>query len=254
MKIIPIPAFNDNYIWVIVNELLSQAVVVDPGEADSVIQFLKTNQLNLIGILLTHKHADHTGGVAALVEAYPGVAVYAHALENIAFTTHAVEQGELISMDEWEFKVMPIPGHTLGHVAYHSHPILFSGDTLFAAGCGRVFEGTPAQMLHSLNLLAALPDETLIYCGHEYTLANLKFALCVEPQNVAIQARIQSVEKMRQQNHPSLPSTMALEKQTNPFLRCEAPTVIASAEKYAGRTLANTVDVFHALREWKNHF
>lgn len=237
-----------------VNEPLRQAVVIDPGEAASVIQFLKTKHLNLIGILLTHKHADHSGGVEALVEAYPGVAVYAHAFESVPLTTHLVEEGELISMGEWQFKVMHIPGHTLGHVAYYSHPILFSGDTLFAAGCGRVFEGTPAQMLHSLNSLAALPDGTLVYCGHEYTLANLKFALCVEPQNAAIQARIQSIEMMRQQNHPSLPSTMALEKQTNPFLRCEEPTVIASVEKYAGRSLANTVDVFHALREWKNHY
>jgi hydroxyacylglutathione hydrolase len=256
LKIIPLSAFNDNYIWLAVNDSLSQVVIVDPGDASPVFDFLNQHDLTPIAILVTHKHADHTGGINALLNAYPNMAVYAHPIENVPATTHFVKQDEVILIDQWSesFRVIHIPGHTLGHVAYYAHPILFSGDTLFGAGCGRVFEGTAEQMLTSLNKLAALPADTLVYCGHEYTLANLHFALHVEPGNEDIQQRIEATERLLSNHKPSLPSTMGLEKKTNPFLRCMQQSVISSVEAYVNRQLTNTVDVFHELREWKNTF
>jgi hydroxyacylglutathione hydrolase len=256
MKITPISAFKDNYIWVCINDQLNQAIIVDPGEASLVLDFLNENSLTLIGILITHKHADHTGGIGELLDAYPNIAVYAHPIENISSTTHFVKEDEIVLIDEWSesFQVIHIPGHTLGHVAYYTNPILFSGDTLFGAGCGRVFEGTAEQMLFSLKKLAALPIDTLIYCGHEYTLDNLRFASRVEPENAEIRQRIKLTENLRSNNHPSLPSTIELEKKTNPFLRCMHKSVILSVENYINKKLTNTVDVFHELREWKNNF
>ena len=256
IKIIPLSAFKDNYIWVLVNDQLNQAIVVDPGDAAPVIDFLNQHDLTLIGIFITHKHADHTGGIGELLDAYPNIAVYAHPIEKISSTTHFVKQDEIITLDKWpiSFRVIHIPGHTLGHVAYYANSILFSGDTLFGAGCGRVFEGTAEQMLFSLNKLAALPIDTLIYCGHEYTLDNLRFASHVEPENEDIQQRIKLTENLRLNYHPSLPSTIGLEKKTNPFLRCMQKSVISSVENYVNRKLTNIVDVFHELRGWKNSF
>jgi hydroxyacylglutathione hydrolase len=205
---------------------------------------------------VTHKHADHAAGIGKLLNVYPGIAVYAHPIENVSLSTHPVEQDDVITIDKWPitFKVIHIPGHTLGHVAYYANPTLFTGDTLFGAGCGRLFEGTAEDMLCSLNKLAALPDETLVYCGHEYTLANLNFALEVEPDNKDIQQRIKLTEEMRQNNNPSLPSTMSSERKTNPFLRCTQKSVIERVQLYANRKLTTTVDVFRELREWKNKF
>lgn len=254
-KITPIPALKDNYIWLITNNQSTQAIIVDPGDASPVISFLNEHHLKPAAILVTHKHADHTGGINELLDAYPETAVYANEIENVSSTTHFVKHGDVISINNWpSFNVIHIPGHTLGHVAYYADPILFTGDTLFGAGCGRVFEGTAEQMLGSLNKLAVLPNDTFIYCGHEYTLANLNFASHVEPENEDIRQRIKDTEKLRLNNNPSLPSTLGLEKKTNPFLRCTEKSVISSVEKYANRKLANTVDVFHELREWKNKF
>ncbi|HSW93278.1 MAG TPA: hydroxyacylglutathione hydrolase [Gammaproteobacteria bacterium] len=256
LKIIPLPALKDNYIWVVVNDPLGQAVVVDPGEASPVLDFLNQHSLKLAGILATHKHADHTGGIRELVDACPRVAVYGHPAENIPFVTHPVTQGEMIAFDQWPdaFSVIPVPGHTLGHVAFYAHPMLFSGDMLFGAGCGRQFEGTAEQMLSSLEQLAALPPDTEVYCGHEYTLANLQFALHIEPANEDIKQRIEQTETLRRNHQPSLPSTMGLEKKTNPFLRCRQKSVILRVENEVGRKGMSTVEVFHALREWKNNF
>ncbi len=256
LKIIPIPAFKDNYIWLVINSQLGQAIAIDPGDASPVLSFLEKHHLTLVGILVTHKHADHTAGISKLLDVYPGIDIYAHPIENISLTTHPVQQDEVITIEGWPitFKVIHIPGHTLGHVAFYASPALFSGDTLFGAGCGRIFEGTAEEMFRSLNKLMALPDETLIYCGHEYTLANLNFALHVEPDNEDIRERIKLVEKLRLNNKPSLPSTMISEKQTNPFLRCSQKSVIEMVQIYVNRKLTNTIDVLRELREWKNKF
>lgn len=256
LKIIPINAFKDNYIWVGVNEAPGEAFVVDPGDAAPVLDFLHQQQLKLIGILITHKHSDHAGGIAELLSVYPRAPVYAHAIENISRTTHVVKDSDVITIDGWNlvFKIMHIPGHTLGHVAYYANGILFSGDTLFGAGCGRLFEGTAEQMLTSLNRLAVLPGDTLVYCGHEYILANLRFALQVEPENKDIHHRIKLSEDLRLNNQPTLPSTIDIERKTNPFLRCEERDVALSVEKKAAQKLNNVVDIFFELREWKNNF
>ncbi len=254
LEIIPIPAYQDNYIWLGVNRQSKQAFVVDPGEAPQVIDYLTQHGLTLAAILVTHKHMDHTGGISDLLKVYPDVPVYAHATENVPTTTQFVKQGDRVQLTVLPdaFTVIDIPGHTLGHIAYSAPSILFTGDTLFGGGCGRVFEGTAEQMLMSLNKLAALPDDTAIYCGHEYTLANLRFAKMVEPENADIQARMIEVEKLRADNKPTLPSTLGLEKKTNPFLRCEVPAVIVRAEDCAGRELFSPAEVFHEIREWKN--
>ncbi len=256
LEVTPIRSLKDNYIWACVNKALGEVVIVDPGTAEPVFQFLGTNQLKLVGILVTHKHADHTGGIEALLARYPGVAVYAHSLENIPSTTHYVDDNEIIFINHWPtpFTVIHIPGHTLGHVAYYAVPILLTGDTLFGAGCGRLFEGTADQMFSSLNKLSALPDDTLIYCGHEYTMANLQFASRVMNKNSDVMKRIKDTESLISHYQPSLPSTLQLEKTTNPFLRCTQNEVISSVEHYAEKKLTNAVDVFRELRKWKDNF
>jgi hydroxyacylglutathione hydrolase len=256
LEIIPIPALKDNYIWLGVNRELGQVFAVDPGDAAPVLEFLEANNLALAAILVTHKHVDHTGGIADLLAVYPNVPVYAHPVEKVPTATHLVEDGATVELAMWPdgFKVIHIPGHTLGHVAYYAKDVVFSGDTLFGAGCGRVFEGTAEQMLASLKALSTLPDSTRVYCGHEYTLANLRFAAHVEPKNSDIQQRTVDTAKMRDADQPSLPSLMSLELKTNPFLRCDQVNVIAGVEAHVDRSLATTVDVFRELREWKNNF
>ena len=254
ISIHPICAFKDNYIWIIIDSLSQEAIVVDPGDAEPILNYLKKNNLKLISILITHKHWDHSGGIDKLKHSYPAISVYANEKENISGVTHFISEGDIISFGEINFKVIEVPGHTLGHVAYYSKQYLFSGDTLFSVGCGRIFEGTALQMLASLKKLSALPDDTLVYCGHEYTLANLKFALHLEPENIDIQKYIVAMNKLREENKPTLPSTMAIEKKLNPFLRCTNQAIVDSVQTHANKKLPIEMDVFFELREWKNSF
>lgn len=249
-EISPIPAFKDNYIWLLVRE--RSALVVDPGDAAPVVDRLESLGLDLAAILVTHHHADHQGGVGELVRRYRAD-VYAPAAESITGTTSPLHGGETLTLLGESVEVLAVPGHTRGHLAYRCANALFCGDTLFGAGCGRLFEGTPAQMAASLARIAALPDETLIHCAHEYTEINLRFASTVEPDNPDIRQRIARVRALRADGRPSVPSTLAEEKATNPFLRCAQPAVRAAL---AGRLAvdAGNVEVFAALREWRNGF
>ncbi|MBN8449065.1 MAG: hydroxyacylglutathione hydrolase [Candidatus Accumulibacter sp.] len=251
-NVIRIPAFKDNYIWLLRKG--ASAAVVDPGDARPVLDLLDREGLSLASILVTHHHADHQGGVAELLAHYPAE-VFGPAAESITGLSRPLSGGETVRIAacDVEFQVIAVPGHTLGHIAYYGAGCLFCGDTLFAGGCGRLFEGTAAQMADSLARLAALPDETGVYCGHEYTQANLRFALAVEPGNRRLQSRVNEVARARASGLATVPSTMAIEKASNPFLRCGEPEVAASARRRAPAA-ADEVAVFAALREWKNSF
>jgi hydroxyacylglutathione hydrolase len=256
MSIIPIPAFRDNYIWAVRSG--DVAAVVDPGDAAPVLAWLDANRVALCAILATHHHADHVGGVTALRERYD-VPVFGPAHESIPRRTHALGEGDRIVVPgiDLMLSVHDIPGHTAGHIAYYTmppDPLVFCGDTLFAAGCGRIFEGTPEQMWSSLRKLAALPGDTRVYCGHEYTLANLRFAAAVEPSSMDIETRVMHEREKRERGEPTLPSTIGAEHATNPFLRAALPQVMARAAGHAGRPMRNAVDAFATLREWKNGF
>ena len=242
LQITPIPALKDNYIWALIDGKTNHTLIVDPGEAAPVEAFLHANHLTLKGILLTHHHWDHTHAVPALSERHH-IPVIGPAADGISSLTIPVQEPKQTSLPDFPLtlSVLDIPGHTLGHIAYYANGILFCGDTLFSAGCGRLFEGTAEQMHRSLSKLAALPGHTHIYCGHEYTLTNLRFAQTVEPGNSHIAKRIKQVMEMRTNDLPSLPSTMKDEWETNPFLRCDAPDIIENVEKWAGRPLQNTV-------------
>ncbi len=250
--VIRISAFKDNYIWLLRSG--RAAVVVDPGDASPVLATLEREGLFLSAILITHHHADHQGGVAELLAQYPAE-VFGPATESITGVTRPLHGGETIGIASLpvDFRVLAVPGHTLGHLAYYGAGCLFCGDTLFGAGCGRLFEGMPAQMADSLTRLAALPDETAVYCAHEYTEANLRFALAVEPGNARLQDRVIEVSAARARGLPTVPSTLLLEKITNPFLRCKESEVIASASARASG-VTNAVEVFGVLREWRNSF
>lgn len=254
-KVIPIPAFKDNYIWLLVNPSNQRCAVVDPGDAEPVIAYLEQFQLSLEVILITHHHHDHTGGIKKLSELYP-VKIYGPTQDPIEKVDQKLIENDQVKLDflNATFTIYDIPGHTRGHIAYYGEGMLFCGDTLFAAGCGRLFEGTPEQMYHSLSKILRLPDETLIYCAHEYTQANLHFAETVEPENKFIQQRLQDIKQVRGKNLPSLPSVLSLEKLTNPFLRCHLDSVINSAQLKLDETLTNPVNVFRALRAWKDTF
>ena len=253
MHVRAIPAFDDNYIWCLTGES-NTAVVVDPGDADPVLEHLQREQLVLAAILITHKHGDHVGGVADLLRTYPNCPVYGPANEPIRVLTYALHEGDLVHLDAIgaHFAVLEVPGHTEGHIAYYGEGCLFCGDTLFAAGCGRVFSGTHQQLSASLQRLAQLPDDTLVYCAHEYTLANLGFALWVEPDNPQLLARLQADKALRARQLPTVPSRLGMEKATNPFLRTAVPQVVAAAERYAGQPLADCAAVFTAIRTWKD--
>lgn len=250
--IIRIPAFKDNYIWLLRKG--AAAVVVDPGDAGPVLEVLDREGLVLTAIVITHHHADHQGGVAGLLARYPA-AVFGPQVESITGLSRPLRGGETIDLPGLgvAFEVIAVPGHTLGHLAYHGAGALFCGDTLFGAGCGRVFEGTMAQMLASLERLAALPGDTAVYCAHEYTEANLRFALAADPDNRLLQLRAVEVAAARAKGGATVPSTLAQEKATNPFLRCGDPALVASAQRRVAQA-TSPLEVFTALREWKNVF
>lgn len=252
-KVVPLPAFRDNYIWTLRND--HYAAVVDPGDAQPVLDYLQREGLELCAILATHHHPDHVGGVPELL-AHRAVPVYGPRGEPIPTLTHAVSEGDAVEIPQLglRFSVLDIPGHTRAHIAYYGANSLFCGDTLFACGCGRLFEGTARQMADSLAKLAALPDATLVYSGHEYTLANIEFARAVEPENENLRARAASDAEKRKHGQATLPSSIGREKKTNPFLRCLEPAVIASANKYLGASASDPVEVFAAIRLWKNDF
>ncbi|MBI5613277.1 MAG: hydroxyacylglutathione hydrolase [Gammaproteobacteria bacterium] len=253
--VLHVPAFQDNYIWLIRGRSPDRVAIVDPGDAAPVLAALAERRLTPVAILCTHHHADHVGGVAELLAQFP-VPVYGPARERIEGVSHPLAEGARVIVPELglDFAVLDIPAHTAGHIAYHGGGLLFCGDTLFSAGCGRLFEGSAAQMAQSLAKLAALPDDTAVYCGHEYTAANLRFALAVEPDNRAAQAHLAQVLAWRAAGRPSLPSTVGRERRINPFLRTHEPAVRAAAERHAGRALATATEVFGVLRAWKDGF
>lgn len=260
LTIFPVPAFTDNYLWVIHNG--NNAVVVDPGDAVPVINYLLEHQLHLSAILVTHHHADHVGGVGDLLDwCGESIPVFGPATEIIPHRTQIAVSGKNVAIAALglDFDIVDVPGHTLGHIVYYEkkHRWLFCGDTLFAGGCGRLFEGTPLQMLTSLAKLRALPADTQFFCAHEYTLGNLRFASAVEPENPALQQRIVIETAKRARGEPTLPSTIGFERATNPFLRWDAPDVIAAACQYTNGPLhpdSPAHQIFGAIREWKNNF
>lgn len=251
----PIAAFNDNYIWQLKAPKSSNIVVVDPGDAAPVIAAIERFGLTLTAILVTHHHQDHTGGIAELTQRY-AVPVYGPENSPCSLITNTLKQGDRFNLLGQDFEVLAVPAHTLDHIAYvtcEGQPRrLFCGDTLFMAGCGRLFEGTPAQMLEAMTAFSALPDDTEVYCAHEYTLANLRFAQQVEPNNPEVEKTFLRCRALRNQEQPTLPSTIGLEKQINPFMRTTEPTVKSQAEQFAGHPLNTAVDILAAVREWKN--
>lgn len=256
MTLVPLPALTDNYIWMLQDGV--HAIVVDPGEAEPVFEALARDHLQLAAILVTHHHADHTAGMPALRDA-TGAKVYGPAHERIAGSYVALSQGDHVEALGLRFEVLDVPGHTAGHIAYFLpgtsgvEPLVFSGDTLFSGGCGRLFEGTPAQMLASLDALAALPDTTRVCCGHEYTLANLRFARTVEPRNDALTQYMAQCAALREHGRPTLPSLLGTERRINPFLRSREVDVRQALSAHAGLPArAGDVEAFAALRQWKN--
>ncbi|MCL2591068.1 MAG: hydroxyacylglutathione hydrolase [Betaproteobacteria bacterium] len=253
-KVTPLPFGHDNYLWLIDNG--HHAALVDPGEAAPALATLEKNSFDLAAILLTHHHGDHTGGVEEIVAHYPGVPVYGPCKDNIASVDHPVENGDRISIVTLglSLQVIGVAAHTHGHVAYLGHGMLFCGDALFSAGCGRIFEGTPSDLELALGRLARLNDETKVYCAHEYTLANLAFARAAEPENAARDRYAAHCEVLRRQGEPTLPSTIATERAINPFLRTDIESVIDSVEAHCGTRPTNMLACLAALRAWKDVF
>ncbi len=254
--VLHVRAFEDNYIWVIRGNSRTHALLVDPGDAAPVLAALSRLAITPVAILCTHHHGDHVGGIPELLQRFPGLPVYGPANENIDTLTHRLRDADEVRFPDLGliFRVLEVPGHTRGHLAYFGHGWLFCGDTLFSAGCGRLFEGTAAQMHTSLTRLAALPGDTLVYCAHEYTLANLRFAQVVEPDNADIAAYRRAIEALRARDEPSLPATLEQELRINPFLRSAELEVRTQAEKHAGIALPDSLSVFTAVRRWKDNF
>lgn len=254
--VLHVRAFDDNYIWVIRGHSTERALLVDPGDAAPVLTALPRLGLVPAGILCTHHHGDHVGGIEELQRHYPDLPVYGPATEPIPGLTHPLRGGEHIEIPALglRFTVLAVPGHTRGHLAYHGHGWLFCGDTLFQCGCGRLFEGTAAQMHQSLSSLATLPGDTLVYCAHEYTLLNTPFAAAVEPDSLAVHAWHRQAQALRARDQPTVPTNLAHELATNPFMRTAVPAVRAAAERYADSALPDAVSVFATLRRWRDNF
>lgn len=263
LRMLPVNTFSDNYVWLILGDADGAensaapptanrpVVVVDPGDARPVLDTITRMSFAPVAVLVTHHHYDHVGGVNEIRRRY-SIPVYGPKKGDAPGVTHRLCEGELLTLPMARFRVLEVPGHTLDHIAFFGEDVLFCGDTLFAGGCGRLFEGTAAQMYNSLTKLMQLPDRTRIYCAHEYTAANLKFALLVEPDNDKLQERYAHTLSLRAQDTPTVPSPLLLEKQTNPFLRCRVPGVVAAAQRFAQRELKTEADVFETLRYWKD--
>ncbi len=261
LQITAIPAFEDNYIWMLQQPGTRNVAIVDPGDASVVLSSLQAQRVAITDILITHHHPDHTGGILALREHFPDARVYGPRNDLIKGLTHHVAENQRLCVLGMQFRVLEVPGHTLDHVAYFCddfnlkpQPIVLCGDTLFSAGCGRLREGAPSQLLNSLHRFAQLPPETLVYCTHEYTVSNLRFALHVEPDNIACQQRLQECLSMRHQGLPTLPSTIATELRTNPFLRCRSDELSAIIRTQFGPDHVSELEVFTQLRRWKDGF
>ncbi|MDF1758435.1 MAG: hydroxyacylglutathione hydrolase [Legionellaceae bacterium] len=255
MNITPLAIFNDNYIWLVINKEARTVVAVDPGDAAPLKCFLDSENLTLTDILITHYHMDHIGGVSNLIDEYhPNV--YTPKSEKITGSTCLLTEGDKVILPSIDssFEVLEIPGHTLGHIAYYSPGVLFCGDTLFSAGCGRIFEGSPEQMYASIQKIANLPEKTKVYCTHEYTMSNLQFAHTLEPSNIDIQRKIDEVRHLRKANLPSLPTTIEDEKTFNPFLRCDSQQITSYLENHFGLNLNSQHEVFKYLRKLKDNF
>ena len=254
-----IESLKDNYIWLLVNYHESSAFVVDPGEAPPVLSWLKKRKINLLGILITHHHADHTMGVEDLVNYYD-IPVYGPHNSPAKCITKTLQENDDLILHGIRFSVIEVPGHTNDHIAYFSsspldtNHVLFVGDTLFGGGCGKLFEGTAQQMYSSLEKIKGLPQNTLIYSGHEYTLANLNFAISVEPDNKKLRKRYQDDCQKRNMNQPTLPSLLSLELDTNPFLRVSNESVFSAIQDKFNLNDHNEQVIFEALRKWKDIF
>ncbi len=252
-----VPTFEDNYVWLIHGrgDAASAVIVVDPGDSAVINSVMRDLKLVAAGILVTHHHRDHIGGVEALATLH-NVPVYGPATERIPGRTAALNGGDRVDFPSMglAFRVLDVPGHTSGHIAYVGHGCVFCGDTLFSGGCGRLFEGTPEQMLGSLDALAALPEDTKVYCAHEYTASNLKFALAVEPGNAELVSYAWEVARRREKLEPTIPTTIGRERAINPFLRTREATIREAAAEFSGRPAANDADAFRQVREWKNGF
>lgn len=251
LRVEAIPVLEDNYVWAIIGN--GRCAIVDPGVDEPILSWLRQNKLNLSAILVTHHHGDHIGGISGLLARYR-VPVYGPAREAINEVSHPLNDGDRLKLTDMqaEFSVISVPGHTSGHIAYFGHGMLFCGDTLFACGCGRIFEGTPEEMYESVQKLGNLPGDTLVYCAHEYTLGNIAFARTLEPDNAALTTRVEQERDKRAQGLPTLPSTLALEHATNPFLRCHEPAIREAAERHIRHSLSNPTEIFAVVRKMKN--
>ncbi len=264
-QVVPIPAFTNNYIWLCINKRTGTAIVVDPGDGLSALEGVVSHKVQVSAIFITHHHLDHSAGIEALTQGLSAqdktvkqpIPVYGPKQEWIPAVTHQLSHFDTVHVPDFEpFNVMCVPGHTKGHIAYYNPGIgiLFCGDTLFAGGCGRLFEGTPERLLKSLQQINALPADTKIYPAHEYTQKNLAFALTVEPQNLDLQKRYQEICALRQKNLPTAATTLSVERKTNPFLRTASPAIIRHVSTQLGRRDLNEVDIFATLRGWKDSF